>query len=207
VNAAGLVDTLSGKGPFTVFAPTDKAFAKLHEKTLKDLLKPENKDRLASIFRYHVFATEATSAAVAKMIKDDNGAHPIRTVSGGKINAKMDGDNITLTDESGNTARSRSPTSSSPTASFMSSIRCCYRRAELHEWVSKFTSPKKTGRPGVQTPGPFCSSAVATQGRRNYKRMRVPAIERGRLRTRPPSLPDCTSQRPSDARPTICPTW
>jgi uncharacterized surface protein with fasciclin (FAS1) repeats len=66
VNAAGLVDTLSGKGPFTVFAPTDKA--------------------------------------VAKMIKDDNGAHPIRTVSGSKIIAKMDGDNITLTDESGNTA-------------------------------------------------------------------------------------------------------
>lgn len=104
VNAAGLVDTLSGKGPFTVFAPTDKAFAKLPEQTLKDLLKPENKDKLASILKYHVFATEATSAAVAKMIKDDNGAHPIRTVSGGKIIAKMDGDNITLTDESGNTA-------------------------------------------------------------------------------------------------------
>lgn len=104
VNAAGLVDTLSGKGPFTVFAPTDKAFAKLPEQTLKDLLKPENKDKLASILKYNVFATEATSAAVAKMIKDDNGAHPIRTVSGGKVIAKMDGDNITLTDESGNTA-------------------------------------------------------------------------------------------------------
>ncbi len=104
VKAAGLVDTLSGKGPFTVFAPTDKAFAKLPEQTLKDLLKPENKDKLASILKYNVFATEATSAAVAKMIKDDNGAHPIRTVSGGKIIAKMDGDNITLTDESGNTA-------------------------------------------------------------------------------------------------------
>lgn len=104
VKAAGLVDTLSGKGPFTVFAPTDKAFAKLPEQTLKDLLKPENKDKLASILKYNVFATEATSAAVAKMIKDDNGAHPIRTVSGGEIIAKMDGDNITLTDESGNTA-------------------------------------------------------------------------------------------------------
>jgi uncharacterized surface protein with fasciclin (FAS1) repeats len=104
VKAAGLVDTLSGKGPFTVFAPTDKAFAKLPEQTLKDLLKPENKDKLASILKYNVFATEATSAAVAKMIKDDNGAHPIRTVSGGKVIAKMDGDNITLTDESGNTA-------------------------------------------------------------------------------------------------------
>jgi uncharacterized surface protein with fasciclin (FAS1) repeats len=104
VKAAGLVDTLSGKGPFTVFAPTDKAFAKLPEKTLKDLLKPANKDKLANILRYHAFATEAMSAAAAKMIKDDNGAHPVRTVSGAKIIAKMDGDNITLTDESGNTA-------------------------------------------------------------------------------------------------------
>lgn len=104
VKAAGLVDTLSGKGPFTVFAPTDEAFAKLPEKTLKDLLKPENKDKLAGILKYHVVATEAMSAAVAKMIKDDNGSHAIPTVAGGKIIAKMDGDKITLTDESGNTA-------------------------------------------------------------------------------------------------------
>lgn len=104
VKAAGLVDTLSGKGPFTVFAPTDDAFAKLPEKTLQDLLKPENKDKLAAILKYHVVATEAMSAAVAKMIKDDNGAHAIPTVAGGKIIAKMDGDKITLTDESGNTA-------------------------------------------------------------------------------------------------------
>ncbi len=104
VKAAGLVDTLSGKGPFTVFAPTDDAFAKLPEKTLKDLLKPENKDKLAGILKYHVVATEAMSAAVAKMIKDDNGSHAIPTVAGGKIIAKMDGDKITLTDESGNTA-------------------------------------------------------------------------------------------------------
>ncbi|MCB1188766.1 fasciclin domain-containing protein, partial [bacterium] len=105
VKAAGLVDTLSGKGPFTVFAPTDAAFDKLPKGTLASLLKPENKDQLAKILTYHVVPTEAMSAAVAKMIKDDNGAHAIPTVAGGKIIAKMKGDSITLTDESGNTAR------------------------------------------------------------------------------------------------------
>jgi uncharacterized surface protein with fasciclin (FAS1) repeats len=104
VKAAGLVDTLSGKGPFTVFAPTNEAFAALPAGTVDNLLKPENKDQLTKILTYHVVATKALGETVAKMIKDDGGAHKIKTVSGDMLTAKMDGKNITLTDESGNTA-------------------------------------------------------------------------------------------------------
>lgn len=104
VKAAGLVDTLSGKGPFTVFAPTNEAFAALPAGTVDTLLKPENKEKLAKILTYHVVATKALSEAVAQMIKDDGGSHKIKTVSGGTLVAKMGGGTITLTDESGNTA-------------------------------------------------------------------------------------------------------
>lgn len=104
VKAAGLVDTLSGDGPFTVFAPVNAAFEKLPDGTVETLLKPENKDQLSTILTCHVVATEAMSDAIGKMISDDGGNHPVKTVGGCMLEAKMDGDNITLTDENGNVA-------------------------------------------------------------------------------------------------------
>lgn len=104
VKAAGLVDTLSGPGPFTVFAPTDAAFAKLPKGTIESLLKPENKDKLAKILTYHVVKANAMSDAIAKMITDDGGKHPITTVSGDRLVAMMKGDKIVLEDEEGGTA-------------------------------------------------------------------------------------------------------
>jgi uncharacterized surface protein with fasciclin (FAS1) repeats len=104
VQAAGLVDTLEGPGPFTVFAPTNEAFEALPAGTVETLLKPENKDKLVSILTYHVVAADAMSDAINKMIADDGGEHAIKTVSGGTLVAKKDGDKITLTDENGNVA-------------------------------------------------------------------------------------------------------
>ena len=100
VKAAGLVDTLSGAGPFTVFAPTNEAFAALPKGTVETLLKPENKDKLVKILTYHVVKADVMSDAIAKMIKDDGGKHEITTVSGGKLWAMMKGDKIVLHDES-----------------------------------------------------------------------------------------------------------
>lgn len=104
VKAAGLVETLKGKGPYTVFAPTNAAFAKLPAGTVDTLLKPENKDKLATILKCHVVAADAMSSAIGKMIKDDKGAHPVKTVGGCMLTAKMSGDKITLTDEKGDVA-------------------------------------------------------------------------------------------------------
>jgi uncharacterized surface protein with fasciclin (FAS1) repeats len=104
VKAAGLVDTLEGKGPFTVFAPTNEAFKKLPAGTVDTLLKPENKEKLATILKCHVVAADAMSSTIAKMIKDDKGAHMVKTVGGCMLTAKMDGDKITLTDEKGDVA-------------------------------------------------------------------------------------------------------
>ncbi len=104
VQAAGLVETLSGAGPFTVFAPTNAAFEKLPPGTVEMLLKPENKDALVGVLTYHVVAADAMSAAIGKMIADDGGEHPVTTVAGGTLIAKMNGDKITLTDENGNVA-------------------------------------------------------------------------------------------------------
>ncbi len=104
VKAAGLVDTLSGKGPFTVFAPTNEAFAKLPAGTVETLLKPENKATLTKILTCHVVAANAMSTAINKMIKDDKGMHTVKTVGGCMLTAKMDGDKITLTDEKGDIA-------------------------------------------------------------------------------------------------------
>lgn len=104
VKAAGLVETLQGPGPFTVFAPTNAAFAKLPAGTVETLMKPENKDKLAKILTCHVVAANAMSPAIAKMIKDDKGTHPVKTVGGCTLQAKMTGQNITLTDENGNVA-------------------------------------------------------------------------------------------------------
>ena len=104
VKAAGLVDTLSAVGPFTVFAPTNEAFAKLPPGTVESLLKPENKATLSKILTYHVVKTNALSGAIEKMIKDDSGKHTINTVSGNKLVASMKDGKITLTDENGGNA-------------------------------------------------------------------------------------------------------
>ncbi|MFN4017047.1 MAG: fasciclin domain-containing protein [Reyranella sp.] len=104
VQAAGLVETLQGPGPFTVFAPTDAAFAKLPAGTVEMLVKPENKAKLTKILTCHVVAANAMSPAIAKMIADDKGTHPVKTVGGCVLQAKMMGDKITLTDENGNVA-------------------------------------------------------------------------------------------------------
>src|SRR4026209_768707 len=82
VKAAGLVDTLQGPGPFTVFAPTNKALEKLPKGTVENLLKPENKDQLTKILTCHVVAANAMASAISKMIKDDGGSHPVKTVGG-----------------------------------------------------------------------------------------------------------------------------
>ena len=104
VKAAGLVDTLSGKGPFTVFAPTNAAFDKLPEGTVNTLVKPENKDKLTKILTCHVVAANAMSTAINKMIKDDGGAHKVKTVGGCMLTVKNVGGTIEITDEKGQTA-------------------------------------------------------------------------------------------------------
>ena len=104
VKAAGLVETLKGAGPFTVFAPTNAAFEALPAGTVDTLLKPENKDQLAKILTCHVVAANALSSAIATMVADDGGAHPVKTVGGCVWTAKYEGDKITLTDENGGVA-------------------------------------------------------------------------------------------------------
>jgi uncharacterized surface protein with fasciclin (FAS1) repeats len=104
VKAGGLVDTLQGPGPFTVFAPTNEAFAQLPKGTVENLLKPENKAQLVKILTYHVVSADAMSDTIKKMIKDDGGKHTITTVSGGKLAAVMKGDKIELHDENGGVA-------------------------------------------------------------------------------------------------------
>ena len=104
VKAADLAETLSGKGPFTVFAPTNAAFEKLPDGTVDTLLKPENKKKLTNILTYHVVPAKATASAITKMVKDDGGAHEVKTVSGDMLTIKTAGDKVTITDESGQTA-------------------------------------------------------------------------------------------------------
>ena len=104
VKAAGLVETLQGDGPFTVFAPVNSAFEALPAGTVESLLKPENKDQLTRILTCHVVAANALSDAIGKMIADDGGDHPVKTVGGCVLQARMDGDKITLTDENGTVA-------------------------------------------------------------------------------------------------------
>ena len=104
VQAADLVETLSGEGPFTVFAPTDEAFGMLPAGTVEDLVKPENKEQLTQILTCHVVAADAMSDAIGQMIADDGGEHDVATVGGCTLKAAMDGDSIVLTDEMGNTA-------------------------------------------------------------------------------------------------------
>lgn len=104
VKAAGLVETLQGEGPFTVFAPVNDAFAALPEGTVETLLKPENKDQLTKILTCHVVAADAMSMAIKGMIDDDKGEHVVKTVGGCDLVAKYEGDKITLTDENGGVA-------------------------------------------------------------------------------------------------------
>jgi uncharacterized surface protein with fasciclin (FAS1) repeats len=101
VKAAGLVDTLEGAGPFTVFAPTNEAFDKLPAGTVDTLIKPENKATLTKVLTYHVISGNYDSKAIAKAIKDGHGKAEFTTVEGGKLWAMMDGKNLILTDEKG----------------------------------------------------------------------------------------------------------
>ena len=101
VTAAGLGETLSGAGPFTVFAPTNAAFAKVDKATLDGLLKPESKAALTGILTYHVVAGNVKAADVVKMITDGKGTATIKTVAGGELKASMDGDKVVLTDAKG----------------------------------------------------------------------------------------------------------
>ncbi|MEO7272923.1 MAG: fasciclin domain-containing protein [Vicinamibacterales bacterium] len=105
VKAAGLVDTLSGAGPFTVFAPTNEAFAKLPAGTVETLVKPESKATLTKILTYHVVSGAWDAKAVAKMIADGKGKAELKTVQGGKLWASMQGKNLILTDEKGGMAK------------------------------------------------------------------------------------------------------
>ncbi len=104
VKAAGLVDTLSGPGPFTVFAPDNDAFNKLPAGTVDTLVKPENKDQLVKILTYHVVPGKMDSKAIAKAIKKGHGTATLKTVQGGTLTAKMDGSKLVLTDEKGGTS-------------------------------------------------------------------------------------------------------
>ena len=104
VKAAGLVETLEGAGPFTVFAPTNEAFDMLPKGTVETLLKPENKATLTKILTYHVVAGKLDSKALMEKIKAGNGKAELQTVSGGKLWVSMKGPKIILTDEKGGMA-------------------------------------------------------------------------------------------------------
>ena len=105
VKAAGLVDTLQSPGPFTVFAPTNAAFAKLPAGAVDNLLKPENKPMLTKVLTYHVVAGKWSAADLKKMIKDGKGTASIKTVWGGTLWAMMQGNDIVLKDEKGMVAK------------------------------------------------------------------------------------------------------
>ena len=104
VKAAGLVDTLKSAGPFTVFAPTNAAFAALPAGTVDTLLKPENKAMLTGILTYHVVPGKVDAAALTKMIMDGKGSTSFKTVAGGMLMAKSAGGKVMITDEKGGTS-------------------------------------------------------------------------------------------------------
>lgn len=104
VKAAGLVETLQSAGPFTVFAPTNKAFDMLPAGTVETLLKPENKASLTGVLTYHVVAGKYNASDIAKLIKAGNGKAELTTVAGGKLWAMMKGKKIMLKDEKGGVA-------------------------------------------------------------------------------------------------------
>jgi uncharacterized surface protein with fasciclin (FAS1) repeats len=105
VKAAGLVDTLEGPGPFTVFAPTNAAFAKLPDGTVATLLKPENKGTLTTVLTYHVVPGRMTAVSLMKAVKDGGGEAHLKTVAGEDLVVKQDGpDKLTVTDAKGDVA-------------------------------------------------------------------------------------------------------
>ena len=104
VKAAGLVDTLKGPGPFTVFAPTNTAFAALPAGTVDSLLKPESKSALTKVLTYHVVAGKVDAAALTKAITDGGGKATLKTVSGGTLTATASGGKVMVMDESGGSA-------------------------------------------------------------------------------------------------------
>lgn len=101
LESAGLTETLTGTGPFTILAPNNAAFDKLEDGTVDDLLKPENQAKLTGLLTYHIIPGKIDAAALAKMIADGGGSAEIGTVSGGKLTVRMDGEDIVLTDEAG----------------------------------------------------------------------------------------------------------
>ena len=104
VKAAGLVETLSGPGPFTVFAPTNAAFGKLPAGTVDTLLMPENKAMLTSVLTYHVVPGRVSASQLMQMIRDGGGMAKLKTVNGGTLTARMQGSNVVLVDAKGGTA-------------------------------------------------------------------------------------------------------
>lgn len=104
VTAAGLVETLSGEGPFTVFAPTDAAFAALPEGVIDALVQPENKAILTRVLTYHVVAGRVTAADVIGLIEAGGGSAAIETLSGDTLTASLRGGSVILTDENGGIA-------------------------------------------------------------------------------------------------------
>ena len=131
VKAAGLVETLEGAGPFTVFAPTNEAFAALPKGTVETLLKPENKGQLTAVLTYHVVAGRYTAEDIDSKIDQMGGKLTLNTVQGEPLTFERSGKmHITVTDAKGDVARITIPTSSSRTASSTSSTRCCCRCEE-----------------------------------------------------------------------------
>jgi len=104
VKAAGLVDTLKGPGPFTVFAPTNASFSALPAGTVDTLLKPENKATLTKVLTYHVVPGRVDAAALAQQIKAGNGKAMLKTASGGTLTATMSGNNVVIMDDKGGAA-------------------------------------------------------------------------------------------------------
>ena len=104
VKAAKLVDTLASKGPFTVFAPTDAAFAKLPAGTLDTLLQPENRDQLAKILTFHVVPGQYTAAAILQLINQGGGEARLTTAEGSQLTAKLQDGKVVVIDENGGVA-------------------------------------------------------------------------------------------------------
>ena len=105
VKAAGLVETLEGTGPFTVFAPTNEAFAALPPGTVDTLLKPENKAQLTEILTYHVVPGKIDKLELDRLVKSGDGKATLKTVEGEPLTVAESGNNYTVSDEKGNTAR------------------------------------------------------------------------------------------------------
>ena len=105
VQAAGLVETLNGAGPFTVFAPTNAAFEKIPAETLQDLLTPEQREALTGVLTYHVVAGRVDAATLTQQIQAGGGSATLTTVQGGELTARVADGGVVLTDEAGNESR------------------------------------------------------------------------------------------------------